>query len=482
MVYTPRSPCEWEARAMEKRAKCAEAIPTSWRLPSHVLNQLKLSLEVNKNDLISLGIPRKSGILSDIELDITESSATCGPIEKLASGYFTAVQVVTAFSKRATIAQQLKLLDELRNNGQLPGPLDGFPVNLKDSFQIVGTQATLGLVAYLNDFSETNSSLVEILLSLGAVPFVQTNILQTLMTADSHNNMFGRVLNPRITALGAGGSSGGEGALIAFLGAPVGIGTDIASSIRIPALCCGTYGSKPTVGRIPYEGQKGCSNPGLKFVLISAGPLSNGIESLSTMTRLVINSRPARLDSTAIDVPWRKTPDMTGHKLNIGVLDEDPSYPLHPPIKHAVSQAISRQQESGRTLVKLTAEECNVAELTEITWGFFGLHSASGLVADAGEPPIPSRDRITSAFKRVAMTHLLDMASLSPLERLALLNVKRAAAVKAWRRVCESHGPDAVVGPAAQNTAVKYDDFGLPPYTAFLKILNAGHPSFYQAT
>lgn len=49
-----------------------------------------------------------------------------------------------------------------------------------------------------------------------------------LQTADSHNNIFGRTLNPHNTSLTAGGSSGGEGALVAFRGSPLGIGTDIA--------------------------------------------------------------------------------------------------------------------------------------------------------------------------------------------------------------------------------------------------------------
>jgi amidase len=72
-------------------------------------------------------------------------------------------------------------LDELRESGQLAGPLHGLPVSLKDSFQIPGIQATIGLIAYLDDVSNTNSPLVEILLSLGAVPFVKTNVPQTMM-------------------------------------------------------------------------------------------------------------------------------------------------------------------------------------------------------------------------------------------------------------------------------------------------------------
>jgi amidase len=47
-------------------------------------------------------------------------------------------------------------------------------------------------------------------------------------TAESDNNIFGRVLNPWNTMLTAGGSSGGEGALVAFRGSPLGVGTDLA--------------------------------------------------------------------------------------------------------------------------------------------------------------------------------------------------------------------------------------------------------------
>ncbi|KAL7760747.1 hypothetical protein ACKLNR_007282 [Fusarium oxysporum f. sp. zingiberi] len=97
----------WEVRAKEKRKQCAKAIPPSWQLPTHILDTLKLPLETNKNNLISLDIPRRSRIPNEIELSITESFTTGELIEKLATGAFTAIQVVTAFSKRASTAQQL---------------------------------------------------------------------------------------------------------------------------------------------------------------------------------------------------------------------------------------------------------------------------------------------------------------------------------------------------------------------------------------
>lgn len=92
--------------------------------------------------------------------------------------YQTNCLTETFFDEADSRARQL---DQLRQDGKLAGPLHGLPISLKDSFQVAGTQATLGLVAYPDEFSDTNSPLVEILVSLGAVPFVKTNIPQTLM-------------------------------------------------------------------------------------------------------------------------------------------------------------------------------------------------------------------------------------------------------------------------------------------------------------
>lgn len=58
-------------------------------------------------------------------------------------------------------------------------------MSIKDSFQIAGTQATIGLVSYLDKVSEANSPLVDLLLQLGAVLYVKTNIPQTLMVGES---------------------------------------------------------------------------------------------------------------------------------------------------------------------------------------------------------------------------------------------------------------------------------------------------------
>ena len=97
------------------------------------------------------------------------------------------------------------------------GPLHGVPISLKDMFNYVGVASTSGYVSFLdNPLPKSNSPLVDILLGLGAILYCKTNIPQTMMTGDSQTNIFGRTLNPHKLSLGAGGSSGGEGALVAI--------------------------------------------------------------------------------------------------------------------------------------------------------------------------------------------------------------------------------------------------------------------------
>lgn len=92
--------------------------------------------------------------------------------------------------------------------------------------------ASIGIAALAFNPSDSASTLVETLLQAGAVLYCKTNVPQTLMALDSHNNVFGRTLNPRNLMVTAGGSSGGEGALVAMRGSVLGVGTDVGGSIR----------------------------------------------------------------------------------------------------------------------------------------------------------------------------------------------------------------------------------------------------------
>jgi amidase len=204
--------------------------------------------------------------------------------------------------QRAAIAQQLvSCLTEIMFNDALKraaeldahlaagkepiGPLHGLPVSLKDSIKVKGYDATIGYAALCFKPSPENAIIVDTLLAAGAVIYVKTNIPQTMMALDSHNNIFGRTLNPiNPNAISAGGSSGGEGALLALRGSILGVGTDIGGSIRIPAMCHGLFGVKPSWQRIPYTNIEGGAPPGSSKLGIatSAGPFAHSMRGDTT--------------------------------------------------------------------------------------------------------------------------------------------------------------------------------------------------------
>jgi amidase len=85
----------------------------------------------------------------------------------------------------------------------------------------------MGYVDWIGKYETHDSILVTLLQKAGAVFYVKTNVPQSLMAAETINNIVGRTVNPYGKEWAPGGSSGGEGAIVAFRGAAVGVGTDI---------------------------------------------------------------------------------------------------------------------------------------------------------------------------------------------------------------------------------------------------------------
>ena len=198
-------PDTWRDIAARKQKERAERIPQDWLLPS------SYSAEINRDNVLS--VPRECGLFSSEELRITEGYDATALVALLAEGKLTSVEVATAFCKRAAIAHQLtnclteilfkeaiaratKLDDEFKRTGKPTGPLHGLPISLKDTFKIKGCDASVGIAGLCFKPSTTNSALVDLLLEQGAVLYCKTNIPQTMAALDSHNNVFGRTINP----------------------------------------------------------------------------------------------------------------------------------------------------------------------------------------------------------------------------------------------------------------------------------------------
>lgn len=91
----------WEELAKQKRAAQYARIPAAWRLSQPNIDRYKQS------ERGVLHVPRECGLLSSSEIKITENYDAVALVSELRSGTLTAVEVTTAFCKRAALAQQL---------------------------------------------------------------------------------------------------------------------------------------------------------------------------------------------------------------------------------------------------------------------------------------------------------------------------------------------------------------------------------------
>lgn len=135
------------------------------------------------------------------------------------------------------------------------GPLHGVPVTVKDTIETGGLKTTSGSAMRAGFVPPSDAPAVARLKAAGAIILGKTNTAEMAMDYTTENPVFGRGNNPFDLSLTTGGSSGGEAAAIATRMSPGGIGSDLAGSIRIPAHFCGVVGLKPTVGRVPGQGQ-----------------------------------------------------------------------------------------------------------------------------------------------------------------------------------------------------------------------------------
>lgn len=67
--------------------------------------------------------------------------------------------------------------------GKPIGPLHGLPISLKDQFRVEGAETSVGFIGWLGkqETAETESELVKMLIEMGAVIHVKTNVPPGLM-------------------------------------------------------------------------------------------------------------------------------------------------------------------------------------------------------------------------------------------------------------------------------------------------------------
>ncbi|OJJ74333.1 hypothetical protein ASPBRDRAFT_193059 [Aspergillus brasiliensis CBS 101740] len=502
---------DYQSIAARKQQHLESLIPPEWRLkasqiPAGMLSVADSVTNPSYSESINVvDIPRTCGLLTTQELHITEDYDIRSLLTELHSKRLTAEEVTRAFCKRAAIAQQLtrclseplfnqalaraRTLDaHIRTTNTPIGPLHGLPISVKDTFHITGVDATNGLAALAFHPSTKDADLVTLLQSLGAIIITKTNVPQTVSTLDTANHLFGRTMNPLNRRLTVGGSTGGEAALLALRGTTLSFGTDIGGSVRIPPMCVGKYGFKPSQGRIPYGGQQERGHlPAKNRIALQpvAGVMGHSVEDIGLALAEIV-PRAELFGEDCIPGHWGPyalTPNpaaapATKQKLTIGILRTDGLVEPLPPIRNILNEVASILQHNHNTSIELidlptppALRKCQ--NIANKLMGIDGGNLMHDLLDQTNEPLIPWLQGRTKRRNPLTVPDLCELQHQRAQVEREMMSLwtytspkDNSNAERKERKI------DAIIHPVAPHPVPEHDKYNAVGYTSSWVLLD----------
>lgn len=205
-------------------------------------------------------------------------------------------------------------------------------------------------------------------------------------------SLAGRTLNPHNIKLSAGGSTGGEAALIAMRGSILGVGTDIGGSVRGPSGFCGIYGFKPTSYLLPMRDfMEGGFSAELN-VLCSVGPMCTSARDMDLFVSTIMSTSPFLKDPRLIPIPWTGlSADRTKVPLKIGFMMNDGVVEPQPPVTRSL-QWVRDRLKSNSDIEMKEFKPFKVAEAMKNLRLAYWPDGGKGLcdhIRASGEPMLP---------------------------------------------------------------------------------------------
>ncbi|MGV0581092.1 Asp-tRNA(Asn)/Glu-tRNA(Gln) amidotransferase subunit GatA [Mycolicibacterium elephantis] len=235
----------------------------------------------------------------------------------------------------------------------LPSPLAGVPVALKDVFTTTDMPTTCGS-KILEGWQSPYDATVTVRLRAAGIPILgKTNMDEFAMGSSTENSAYGPTRNPWNVERVPGGSGGGSAAALAAFQAPLAIGTDTGGSIRQPAALTATVGVKPTYGTVSRYGLVACASS-----LDQGGPCARTVLDTALLHQLIAGHD--RRDSTSLDV---EVPDVVGAAragasgdlkgVRIGVVRQLRGDGYQPGVLESFNAAVSQLTELGAEVTEV---------------------------------------------------------------------------------------------------------------------------------
>jgi Asp-tRNA(Asn)/Glu-tRNA(Gln) amidotransferase A subunit family amidase len=263
----------------------------------------------HNNDILAMDATDIAAYIKKGKVSVYEAVTTyIEHIEKINPSLNAMVE--TRFTKAL---EEAKEKDEILKKTTPSSPLFGVPISIKESFHVASMKTTGGLVYRHDLISRIDAEAVSRLKTAGAIILGKTNTPALCFCQETENKLYGRTNNPWDSNRTAGGSSGGEGALLAAGGAAAGLGSDIGGSIRLPSHFNGIVGFKPGMNSISMEGHFPQAGTKLQKRMLSAGPMGKSVRDMELLYQLL---------ST------RKTQAGILSNFKIDILSDNMDYPL----------------------------------------------------------------------------------------------------------------------------------------------------------
>jgi len=241
---------------------------------------------------------------------------------------------------------------KLNTNAELP-PFYGVPGTIKESLALKGMPQTAGLVSRKDFVASDSATSVMRYIESGIIPIGVTNIPELCLWMETYNHIYGRTNNPYNPEHVAGGSTGGEGAIIGSGASPLGLGSDISGSLRLPAFFNGIFSHKPTHGMVPNTGHFPIYQGDLsRYSCI--GPLARRAEDLYPLLKIL--KGPDGKDIYCSQQKLNDPANVDINQLNIFSIESNGIKKINQDLLEAQRQALAHLNLQGATSKITTLE------------------------------------------------------------------------------------------------------------------------------
>lgn len=173
-------------------------------------------------------------------------------------------------------------------------PLLGVPMTVKESLAVKGMSYSVGVQKKILELAVEDADVVKMVRKAGAIVLLVSNTPELCLYWESNNKVTGTTWNPYDNRRTAGGSSGGEAALLASAASVASLSSDVGGSARFPAMFCGIFGHKPTACTVSCKGHKPSSKDERWPQNFTIGTMARYPEDLSLVMKVISYTEETR--------------------------------------------------------------------------------------------------------------------------------------------------------------------------------------------